>query len=81
MNIRLYRWNRAMEIAEKNRNHIDTVLAYRRKYLDQFGIEERDSKFLQYVNQETDWDAVDNEESRENEEERLRGSGGRQSRK
>ena len=81
MNIKLYRWNRALEIAEKNRNYIDTVLAYRRKYLDQFGIEERDSKFIQYANQETDWDAVDNEEARELEEERLRGSGGRQNRK
>ena len=81
MNIKLYRWNRALEIAEKNRSYIDTVLAYRRKYLDQFGIEERDPKFLQYANQETDWDAVDNEEVRELEEERLRGSGGRQNRK
>ena len=29
MNIKLYRWERAMDIATKNNTHVDTVLAYR----------------------------------------------------
>ena len=40
MNIRLFRWERALEVAVKNRAHVDTVLAYRQKYLEAFGKKE-----------------------------------------
>ena len=78
MNIRLFRWGRALEIAVKNRSHVDTVLGYRRKYLERFEMEERDPKFLQYQDQmNIDWDAIEAKEAKEIEDERLRGAGGR----
>jgi intraflagellar transport protein 80 len=78
MNIRLYRWARALDIAVKNRCHIDTVVGYRKKYLDQFEMDERDPKFLSQMSQVgTDWDVIDANEARELEDERLRGSGSR----
>lgn len=78
MNITLYRWARALEIAVKNKSHVDTVLGYRRKYLDQFGMDEKDPKFIQYADQvAVEWDAINAKEARELEEERLRGSGAR----
>ena len=77
MNVRLYRWGRALEIAVQNKSHIDTVMGYRRKYLDQFDMDEKDSKFLQYADQySANWDAKREEET-ELEQERLRGSGAR----
>lgn len=33
MNIKLYKWDRALEIAVQNRAHVDTVIAYRQRYL------------------------------------------------
>lgn len=76
LNIRLYRWARALELAVKNRSHVDTVLGYRRKYLDQFGLDEKDSKFLQHANEVTfDWDVIDANEAKELDDERLKGTG------
>ena len=34
LNVRLFRWERALEIAVKNKQHVDTVLWYRRNFLD-----------------------------------------------
>jgi intraflagellar transport protein 80 len=51
MNINLYRWNRALEIALKFKSHVDTVLAYRQQYLQEFGKTENMSKFQQYASQ------------------------------
>lgn len=48
MNITLFRWNRALELALKHKVHLDTVIAYRQKYLDEFQREEPNQKFLQY---------------------------------
>ena len=39
---------RALELAVKHKTHVDTVLAYRQKYLQDFGLEESDNVFLQY---------------------------------
>ena len=33
MNIRQFKWARALDIAVENRTHVDTVLGYRQKYL------------------------------------------------
>ena len=59
MNINLFRWERALEIALTNKVHIDTVLGYRKKYLESVGLEEVNSKFLE-LNKETeiDWDKI-----------------------
>ncbi len=51
MNINLFRWNRALDLAIKHKQHIETVLAYRQKHLDEFEKDETDQRFLQYFNQ------------------------------
>lgn len=51
MNIRFYRWSRALDIALKFRTHVDTVLAYRQRFLEQFNKRESDQQFIQYASQ------------------------------
>ena len=51
LNINLFRWARALDLALKHKVHIDTVLAYRQKYLQSFQREEVNQKFLQYFKQ------------------------------
>lgn len=34
MNIKLYRWNRALDIAIGQKTHVDTVIAYRKRFLE-----------------------------------------------
>jgi intraflagellar transport protein 80 len=33
LNIKLYRWDRALDIAINNKTHVDTVIAYRKRFL------------------------------------------------
>ena len=84
MNIRLFRWTRALNLAEQYKSHVDTVLGYRQKYLEQFGKKETHNKFLQY--QDTiavDWAAIKAKIKQEKDDERARsgsmtgGSGGK----
>jgi len=70
MNIRLFRWNRALEIALKYKSHVDTVLGYREKFLKQFGKTESDPIFQQYSQQVTiDWEAIKAKKEQERESE------------
>jgi hypothetical protein len=55
LNINLFRWNRALELALKHKAHVETVLAYRHKYLQSFEREETNQKFLQYFKQVCMW--------------------------
>lgn len=59
LNLNLFRWNRALDLAVKHKAHIETVLAYRQKYLQSFEREEVNQKFLQYFNQVNDNIGVD----------------------
>lgn len=78
MNIRLFRWGRALELAVNQRSHVDTVLAYRQRYLESMGREENDPRFLQYSQQvKIDWDTINAKKAKEREEERSRGGHGR----
>ena len=45
MNIKAYKWERALDIALQNKTHVDTVIAYRARYLEQLGLEEDKSVF------------------------------------
>jgi intraflagellar transport protein 80 len=73
LNIRLFRWHRALEIAVDNRTHVDTVLAYRQRYLKQFGREEKDARFLQYAQQVSiDWEAIQAKKKAEKDKEEAR---------
>uniref|UniRef100_A0A7M4EL33 Intraflagellar transport protein 80 homolog n=1 Tax=Crocodylus porosus TaxID=8502 RepID=A0A7M4EL33_CROPO len=59
VNINLYNWNRALELAVKHKTHVDTVLAYRQKFLEDFGKKETNKQFLQYAEGlEVDWDKI-----------------------
>ena len=43
----------------ENRTHVDTVVAYRQRYLSQQSLQETDEKFLQYSRDlEIDWTAI-----------------------
>lgn len=47
LNINLFRWDRALNLAVMHKTHIDTVLGYRKKYLESVGLEETNSKFME----------------------------------
>jgi intraflagellar transport protein 80 len=40
LNIKLYRWEKALEIALSYKTHVDTVVGYRHKYLQKINKEE-----------------------------------------
>ena len=55
----MYKWDRALEIAVNNKTHVDTVIAYRKRFLEQYGKEETNERFKQYARDiEVDWDTV-----------------------
>ncbi|XP_070399693.1 intraflagellar transport protein 80 homolog isoform X2 [Nothobranchius furzeri] len=59
MNIDLFYWERALELAVKHKTHVDTVLAYREKFLQKFGRKETNKRFLQYSEGvEVDWEKI-----------------------
>ena len=59
ININLFRWDRALNLAVSNKVHVDTVLAYRKKYLESVGLEEVNSKFIEYSRDTViDWDKI-----------------------
>lgn len=59
LNIKLYRWEKALDIAVNNKTHIDTVIAYRKRFLEQYSKEETNEKFKQYSSQiEVNWETV-----------------------
>lgn len=59
MNIKLFRWDRALDLAIKFKTHVDTVLAYRQKYLEDCKKEEDNDRFKEYMNEiEIDWDTI-----------------------
>uniref|UniRef100_A0A8C5PNY8 Intraflagellar transport protein 80 homolog n=1 Tax=Leptobrachium leishanense TaxID=445787 RepID=A0A8C5PNY8_9ANUR len=49
LNIDSFNWERALDLAVKHKTHVDTVLAYRQKYLDNFRRKETNKRFLQYA--------------------------------
>ncbi|XP_061639072.1 intraflagellar transport protein 80 homolog isoform X2 [Phyllopteryx taeniolatus] len=59
VNIDLFNWERALELAVKHKTHVDTVLAYREKFLQTFGRKETNKRFLQYAQGvEVDWEKI-----------------------
>lgn len=41
--------SRALELAVKHKTHVDTVLAYREKFLQKFGRKENNKRFMHYA--------------------------------
>lgn len=59
VNIDLFNWERALELAVKHKTHVDTVLAYRHKFLQKFGRTETNKRFLQYAEGvDVDWEKI-----------------------
>ncbi|XP_064159238.1 intraflagellar transport protein 80 homolog [Anguilla rostrata] len=59
VHINLYNWDRALELAVKHRTHVDTVLAHRHKFLQDFSKQETNKRFLQYSEGvEVDWEKI-----------------------
>jgi len=58
VNIRLFNWERALELAKRYEVHIDTVCAYRQKYLQSFGKQETSPQFLELSNVEINWETI-----------------------
>lgn len=82
MNIRLFRWDRALDLAIKHTTdagtHVDTVLAYRERFLAANKLQETDKKFLQCAKQVTiDWETISKKKELEREKEQQGGSGRR----
>lgn len=42
-------FHRALELAVKHKTHVDTVLAFRQKCLENFGRKETNKRFVQYA--------------------------------
>lgn len=60
LNMQLFNWERALELAVKYKTHVDTVLAFRQKYLKELGCKETVTKLQQYSDKITiDWEKVD----------------------
>lgn len=74
LNLRLFRWNRALELAVRYTTdagtHVDTVLAYRGRFLAANGLQETDKNFLQYADQvQLDWETIAKKKALERERE------------
>lgn len=49
INLRLFNWDRALELAVQHKTHVDTVIYFRNIYLAQAGREETNLRFSQYA--------------------------------
>ena len=59
LNIKLYRWDKSLDIALNNKTHVDTVIAYRQRFLQQYGKEEDNDRFKQYARDiDVQWETV-----------------------
>ncbi|XP_018588159.2 intraflagellar transport protein 80 homolog isoform X1 [Scleropages formosus] len=76
IHINLYNWDRALELAVKHKTHVDTVLAHRQKYLQDFSKKETNKRFLQYSEGvEVDWEKIQAKVEMELAKERERAAG------
>uniref|UniRef100_A0A061RJ59 Intraflagellar transport protein 80-like n=1 Tax=Tetraselmis sp. GSL018 TaxID=582737 RepID=A0A061RJ59_9CHLO len=51
MALTLFQWDHALELAVAHKTHVDTVLFHRARYLAASGQQERNKRFLQYMDQ------------------------------
>jgi intraflagellar transport protein 80 len=69
LNIDLFNWERALQLALKHKTHVDTVLAFREKHLTELGSKETLAKVIECQGKvKIDWDTIrtkiENEENR-----------------
>ena len=59
LNIKMYKWERALEIAVQNKTHIDTVIAYRKRFLEMYNKTETNEKLKQFgADIPVDWETI-----------------------
>merc|ERR1712232_39712 len=76
MNIRLHHWGEALELAMKNQTHVDTVLAYRQRHLQQMKHVETNEQFKQWAQQiPVEWETVKKKVQMEKDEEQRNAQG------
>ena len=61
MNINAYKWDRALKLARDFKNHLDIVVALRKKYLTRINKEESSKDFIKAAQEvgEIDFEAID----------------------
>lgn len=73
MHMRLYNWERALEIAVERRTHVDTVVAFRQRHLESVGRKETFDKFKQVAASiKVDWEAINEKVKQEKAKEKQR---------
>jgi len=71
--IRLFHWDRALELAVHHKTHVDTVLGFRERFLAAMGREETLERFKQYrEGVQIDWDKITAKIQQEVEKEKER---------
>ena len=74
MNIKLFRWERALDLAVKYNTHLDTVVGFRQQYLESCQKQEDSAKFQQYMREVTvDWEAINQKIEADKQAETQRG--------
>jgi len=59
LNIKMYKWDRALEIAVQNKTHVDTVVAYRQRFLQMYKKQETNEKFKQFAQElQVNWEEI-----------------------
>jgi len=75
LNLRLFKWKRALEVAIDYRTHIDTVIAFRGKYLENTNKTETIDLFLKYRNEvDINWNVIE-EKCRQELDDEFRSAG------
>jgi intraflagellar transport protein 80 len=74
MNIRLFKWERALDLAVTNKTHVDTVIAYRQQYLERVRQTEKIQKFMALKDEvEIDWVTIKTKIKQDKEKEAMGG--------
>jgi hypothetical protein len=74
MNVGLFRWQRALDLAFKYKTHVDTVLAYRARWLQQSGKHENEERWAKLAKEvPVDWEAIQTKIAAEVKKEEARG--------
>ncbi|KAI6172849.1 Intraflagellar transport protein 80-like protein [Aphelenchoides besseyi] len=59
LNIEMFKFEKALDLAVKHKMHVDSVLGYRARYLNETGRKETDSRFLKQLSTvEVDWQHI-----------------------
>jgi len=75
LNVNIFRWQRALDLAIKYKTHVDTVLAFRQKYLQSMARDEADERFIKYTKEvPIDWQSINAKIDQDLKKEESRGT-------